>query len=190
MKKVAIIGAGISGLFVANLFREIPDYQVTIYEKNSSIIIFQKAENANQLAQVELTQIKYKNILGELSKQYNKINKILDNKQYEAHSKSLKSKIEKANIKIKEIENTLEKIKDKKIKNKEKVITNKNIKKLKLEENVKQYEEELKILEEKNILKDPSYGYIDANICYLLEKRYLHPTSKQRRHQDGISETG
>ena len=37
MKKVAIIGAGISGLFVANLFKEDPDYQVTIYEKNSLI---------------------------------------------------------------------------------------------------------------------------------------------------------
>ena len=37
MKKVAIIGAGISGLFVANLFKENPDYQVTIYEKNSLI---------------------------------------------------------------------------------------------------------------------------------------------------------
>ena len=37
MKKVVIIGAGISGLFVANLFKENPDYQVTIYEKNSLI---------------------------------------------------------------------------------------------------------------------------------------------------------
>jgi salicylate hydroxylase len=37
MKKIAIIGAGISGLLVANLFKENPDYQVTIYEKNSSI---------------------------------------------------------------------------------------------------------------------------------------------------------
>jgi salicylate hydroxylase len=37
MKKIAIIGAGISGLFVANLFKENPDYQVTIYEKNTSI---------------------------------------------------------------------------------------------------------------------------------------------------------
>ena len=37
MKKVAIIGAGISGLFVANLFKENSDYQVTIYEKNSLI---------------------------------------------------------------------------------------------------------------------------------------------------------
>ena len=37
MKKVAIIGAGISGLFIANLFKKNPDYQVTIYEKNKSI---------------------------------------------------------------------------------------------------------------------------------------------------------
>ena len=37
MKKIAIIGAGISGLFIANLFRENTDYQVTIYEKNNSI---------------------------------------------------------------------------------------------------------------------------------------------------------
>ena len=37
MKKIAIIGAGISGLFIANLFRENPNYSVTIYEKNNSI---------------------------------------------------------------------------------------------------------------------------------------------------------
>ena len=37
MKKITIIGAGISGLFVANLFKENTDYQVTIYEKNNSI---------------------------------------------------------------------------------------------------------------------------------------------------------
>ena len=34
MKKIAIIGAGISGLFIANLFKENPDYQIRIYEKN------------------------------------------------------------------------------------------------------------------------------------------------------------
>ena len=33
MKKIVIIGAGISGLFVANLFKDNSDYQVTIYEK-------------------------------------------------------------------------------------------------------------------------------------------------------------
>ena len=37
MKKVAIIGAGISGLFIANLFKRNPNYQITIYEKNTSI---------------------------------------------------------------------------------------------------------------------------------------------------------
>ena len=37
MKKVAIIGAGISGLFIANLFKDNPDYYLTIYEKNNSI---------------------------------------------------------------------------------------------------------------------------------------------------------
>ena len=37
MKKIAIIGAGISGLFIANLFKENQDYHVTIYEKNNSI---------------------------------------------------------------------------------------------------------------------------------------------------------
>ena len=37
MKKIAIIGAGISGLFIANLFKKKLDYQVAIYEKNNSI---------------------------------------------------------------------------------------------------------------------------------------------------------
>ena len=37
MKKIAIIGAGISGLFIANLFRKNPNYQISIYEKNNSI---------------------------------------------------------------------------------------------------------------------------------------------------------
>ena len=39
MKKVAIIGAGISGLFIANLFKKNPNYQITIYEKNSTIAL-------------------------------------------------------------------------------------------------------------------------------------------------------
>ena len=37
MKKIAIIGAGISGLFLANLFKKNSNYEVTIYEKNNSI---------------------------------------------------------------------------------------------------------------------------------------------------------
>ena len=35
MKKVAVIGAGISGLFIANLFKRDKKYQVTIFERNS-----------------------------------------------------------------------------------------------------------------------------------------------------------
>ena len=37
MKKIAIIGAGISGLFIANLFQKSSNYQITVYEKNHSI---------------------------------------------------------------------------------------------------------------------------------------------------------
>ena len=37
MNKIIIIGAGISGLFFANLLRQNSDYDITIYEKNNSI---------------------------------------------------------------------------------------------------------------------------------------------------------
>ena len=37
MKKIGIIGAGFSGLFIANLFKENPNYQVTIFEKKNSV---------------------------------------------------------------------------------------------------------------------------------------------------------
>jgi len=37
MKKVVIIGAGISGLFIANLFKNNLNYQITVFEKNSLI---------------------------------------------------------------------------------------------------------------------------------------------------------
>ena len=39
MKKIAIIGAGISGLFIANLFKRNSNYQISIYEKNPEIIL-------------------------------------------------------------------------------------------------------------------------------------------------------
>jgi salicylate hydroxylase len=39
MKRVAIIGAGISGLFIANLFKKNPNYQITVYEKNTLITL-------------------------------------------------------------------------------------------------------------------------------------------------------
>ena len=37
MKKVAIIGGGISGLYIANLLRQNSNYEITVYEKNNSI---------------------------------------------------------------------------------------------------------------------------------------------------------
>ena len=36
MRRVAIIGAGISGLFIANLFKRNPNYKITIYEKTTT----------------------------------------------------------------------------------------------------------------------------------------------------------
>ena len=37
MKKVSIIGAGISGLFIANLFKKNSNYQITVFEKNYTV---------------------------------------------------------------------------------------------------------------------------------------------------------
>ena len=37
MKKVAVIGGGISGLYIANLFMQNPDYEITVFEKNNSV---------------------------------------------------------------------------------------------------------------------------------------------------------
>jgi len=37
MKKVAIIGGGISGLYISNLLKQNPDYEIAVYEKNNSV---------------------------------------------------------------------------------------------------------------------------------------------------------
>ena len=37
MKKIGIIGAGISGLYIANLFKKNPKYQVSIFDKKNSL---------------------------------------------------------------------------------------------------------------------------------------------------------
>ena len=37
MKKMVIIGAGISGLFFANLLKQNSEYEIIIYEKKNSI---------------------------------------------------------------------------------------------------------------------------------------------------------
>jgi salicylate hydroxylase len=37
MKRIAIIGGGISGLYIANLFKKNPGYEINIYEKNNFV---------------------------------------------------------------------------------------------------------------------------------------------------------
>ena len=37
MKKIAIIGGGISGLYIASLLRQKSNYEITVYEKNNSV---------------------------------------------------------------------------------------------------------------------------------------------------------
>ncbi|WP_415303725.1 FAD-dependent monooxygenase [Candidatus Pelagibacter sp. Uisw_090] len=39
MKKIAIIGGGISGLYIANLLRQNSNYEITVYEKNNTVNI-------------------------------------------------------------------------------------------------------------------------------------------------------
>ena len=59
MKKVAIIGAGISGLYLTNLFKDNEDYEVTIYEKKSSIEI-----NEGYGIQLSINSVKLLNRIG------------------------------------------------------------------------------------------------------------------------------
>jgi len=59
MKKVAIIGAGISGLFIANLFKKSPNYQISIYEKNTSIPL-----NEGYGVQLSVNSVKLLNQIG------------------------------------------------------------------------------------------------------------------------------
>ena len=59
MKKIAIIGAGISGLFIANLFKKNPNYQITIYEKNNSI-----SQEEGYGIQLSVNSVKFLNEIG------------------------------------------------------------------------------------------------------------------------------
>ena len=59
MKSVAIIGAGISGLYLANLFKNNKNYKVTIYEKKDSIEI-----NEGYGIQLSVNSVKLLNQIG------------------------------------------------------------------------------------------------------------------------------
>ena len=59
MKKISIIGAGLSGIFIANLFKRIPNYQITIYEKN-----IQRSLDEGYGVQLSVNSIKLLNKIG------------------------------------------------------------------------------------------------------------------------------
>ena len=74
MKKVAIIGAGISGLFIANLFKNNLNYQITIFDKNKTINLeegygVQLSVNSIKL----LNKIKFNNIQNDIKFNPNRI---------------------------------------------------------------------------------------------------------------------
>ena len=59
MKKVSIIGAGISGLLIANLFKRNSKYKVTIFERNKLIDL-----NDGYGIQLSVNSIKILNKIG------------------------------------------------------------------------------------------------------------------------------
>ena len=75
MKKVGIIGAGISGLYIANLFKRNSNYQITVFEKNYAINLdegygIQLSVNSVKL----LNQIGFDKFKGDKKFNPNKIN--------------------------------------------------------------------------------------------------------------------
>jgi len=70
MKKIAIIGGGISGLYIANLLRQNSNYEITVYEKNNSVNL-----EKGYGIQLSVNSIKLLNKIG-----FQKIN--LENKFY------------------------------------------------------------------------------------------------------------
>ena len=85
MKKIGIIGAGISGLFIANLFKKNPKYQVLIFDKKNSLDL-----NRGYGVQLSVNSVKLLNKIG-----FNKLKK--DEKFYPEkinfYSKKVQDKI-------------------------------------------------------------------------------------------------
>ncbi len=69
MKKIAIVGAGISGLFIANLFLRNSNYQITVFEKNHSTDL-----NDGYGIQLSVNSVKLLNQIG--------FNKFKDDKKF------------------------------------------------------------------------------------------------------------
>ena len=69
MNKVGIIGAGISGLFIANLFKRNPNYQISVFEKNNSINL-----EEGYGIQLSVNSVRLLNQIG--------FNKLKDNKKF------------------------------------------------------------------------------------------------------------
>ncbi len=65
MKKIGIIGAGISGLYIANLFKKNPKYQVSIFDKKNSLNL-----NEGYGVQLSTNSVKFLNEIG-----FNKLEK-------------------------------------------------------------------------------------------------------------------
>ena len=59
MKKIVIIGAGISGLYIANLLRYNPNYEIIVYEKNNSVNL-----ERGYGVQLSVNSVKLLNIIG------------------------------------------------------------------------------------------------------------------------------
>ena len=59
MKKVGIIGAGISGLYIANLFKRNSNYQITVFEKNQAIDL-----DEGYGIQLSVNSVKLLNLIG------------------------------------------------------------------------------------------------------------------------------
>ena len=85
MKKIGIIGAGISGLYIANLFKKNPKYQVSIFDKKTSLNL-----NEGYGVQLSVNSVKLLNEIG-----FNKLQK--DEKFYPEkinfYSKKVQDKI-------------------------------------------------------------------------------------------------
>ena len=70
MKKIGIIGAGISGLYIANLFKKNPKYQVSIFDKKNSLNL-----NEGYGVQLSTNSVKFLNEIGETLVHINFLNK-------------------------------------------------------------------------------------------------------------------